>query len=514
MQISVSRRFAAAFLSSTTLFAACICPAAVEGAKQESKPSQNLESKPGGLQKQDNLSSAPSRIDNATAGTFPESEIERLTAAGLGRFSQGDFAGAVAEFTNAMKINPKRGSIYLQRGLAYLELDEFQKALADLNDAYELDKANRLAILVCRGRAFCGLKKYELALLDLNEAIKADPKFVLAYISRADTYLSLQEDEKAFADLEQALNLDPKQARAYFLRARYYKRKNIGKKALEDFSTAVKLDSSFLEKDYALPTQEEQNLRDHFARSLRLGKKQELTAQLIERGMAAERSGEYLEAIREFTDAIGDAPDSLEAYRWRASVYMHMSHFDRAIADLTKAIEISPEDFELYAHRARAFLVCGEIDKAIKDYSKAIEISKNAPSSLYEARGLAYSRLGRSEEAIKDFSKSIEVDPEASTAYADRGLELLVRKEYSAAQKDFSLSIDRGQELAISYKFRGQCKNHLGDKKGALSDLEKAAQLYKSQNDLFGSKQVEKLIAEIKSSSKSFGEKNNKQAGV
>lgn len=445
--------------------------------------------------------SPPSLVDGPTVHSFPDSEIDRLTAAGLGRFSQGDFTGAVAEFTNAIKINPKKGGLYLQRGLAYLELDRYQEALDDLKLAHELDKQNKNAILVCRGRALAGLKKYDLSLADLNEALAIDPKFVLAFISRADTYLSMGEDEKALEDLESALSLDPKQAKAYLLRARYYKHKNKNEQALKDFSTAISLDSSFLEKEYGPQTQAEKELRDHFAKSLKLGKRQELAAQLIERGMAAERSGEYLQAIREFTDALSDSPDSLEAYRWRASLYMHMSSFDHAIHDLSKAITISPNDANLYALRAKAHLEFGQSEKAIEDYSKAIELSQNPPATLFEARGLVYSRLGKSAEAISDFGKSIEIDPKGSTAYADRGLEFIVKKKYKDAIDDFSLSIERQQDLAVCYKFRGQSKQSLGDHKGAIADLEKAAQLYKDRNDLFGSKQVEKMIDSLKKAS-------------
>ncbi|MBX9686273.1 MAG: tetratricopeptide repeat protein [Candidatus Obscuribacterales bacterium] len=445
-------------------------------------------------------SSTPSTVDAPTAKSFPESEVERLTATGLGKFSQGDFQGAVSEFTNAIKINPKRGGLYLQRGLAQLEQENFSAALGDLDTAYELDKGNRLAVLVCRGRAYLGLKKYDAAMADLNTAIAEDPKFVLAFISRADANLAQAKDDEALSDLEQALSLDPKQPKAYLLRARYYKRKNKNELALKDFNTAVSLDSSFLDREYGTPSQAEVELRDHFAKSLKLGKKKELSAQLIERGMAAERSGEYLEAIREFTDAISDTPDSLEAYKWRASVYMHMSYFDRAIIDLNHAIEITPKDANLYALRAKAHLETGQGEKAIADYSKAIELSNKPLASLFEARGLVYSRLGKSSEAIIDFGKSIELDPSASTAYADRGLEYIVHKRYQDAIADFSNSIERGQDLAVCFKFRGQSKNYIGDKKGAVADLEKAAQLYKNQNDLFGSRQVEKMIVELKKS--------------
>lgn len=438
------------------------------------------------------------QLDALTVKSFPESEVERLTATGLGKFSQGDFQGAIQEYTNAIKINPKRGALFLQRGLAFLELENFNKALGDFNSAYELDKGNKVAILVCRGRAFAGLKKYDLSLADLNEAIKEDAKFVLAYISRADTYLNMGDDEKALDDLEHALSLDPKQARAYFLRARYYKHKNKSDEALKDFDTAISLDSSFLDKEYGPSTQAEKELRDHLARSLRLGRKKTLSAELIQRGMAMERTGEYLQAIREFTDAISDNPDSLEAYKWRASVYMHMSAFDQAIADLDTAITISPNDPGLRVIRAKAHLEMGQSAKAIEDYTKAIELSASPPASLYEARGLVYSRQGKSNEALQDFSKSIESDSNGSQAYADRGLEYVVRKKYQEAIADFSNSIARGHDLPICYKFRGQCKQYLGDYKGAVSDLEKAAQFYKDQNDLFGCKQIEKMIANLK----------------
>ena len=83
--------------------------------------------------------------------------------------------------------------------------------------------------------------------------------------------------------------------------------------------------------------------------------------------------------------------------------------------------------------RAKAHLEFGQSEKAIEDYSKAIELSQNPPATLFEARGLVYSRLGKSAEAISDFGKSIEIDPKGSTAYADRGLEFIVKKKYKDA---------------------------------------------------------------------------------
>lgn len=431
-------------------------------------------------------------LDAATVDEFPNSEVSRLTATGLGKFSHGDFAGAANEFSKAISINPKKGELFLQRGLSRLEGEDYTNALVDFNTAYELDKPNRVHVLICRGRTLAALGKNTEALADLDKAIEMEPKIPLSYINRADVYLSEGEDERAIRDLEHALKLDPEQAKAYLVRARYYKKRKENELALKDFNTAVKLDSNLIDFEKGPDCHTTRELREHFSKSLKL--KSDMTAEMVERGMAMERAGEYLGAIKEFTDAISDSPDSLEAYRWRANVYMHMSAFSHAIDDLTSAIAISPDDASLYALRGKAYLEIGKMDHSILDYTKAIAIGKDSLSGLYEARGLVYSRIGNSDKAIADFSKSIELDPKASTAYADRGLEYLLKNQHQQALTDFSASIERGHDLAVSYKFGGQCRHALGDVKGAIADLEKAGQIYKEHNDLFGSRQVEKLI--------------------
>ena len=432
-------------------------------------------------------------LDPATVEEFPESEVSRLTATGLGKFSHGDFEGAANEFSKAISVSPKKGELFLQRGLARLEGEDYKNALVDLNTAYELDKADRVHVLICRGRAFAALGKSNDALADLDKAIEMEPKIPLSYINRADVYLSEGRDEHALADLEHALKLDPEQAKAYLVRARYYKKKKENALALKDFNTAVKLDSSLIDHTVGPDSRTSRELREHFSKSMKI--KSDMTAEMVERGMAMERAGEYLGAIKEFTNAITGSPDSLEAFRWRANVYMHMSAFSHAIEDLTKAIEISPDDASLYALRAKAYLEIGKVDHSILDYTKAIALGKDSLSGLHEARGLVYSRIGDSDKAIEDFSKSIQLEPQHSTAYADRGLEYLLKNRYQDALSDFTASIDRGHDLAVSYKYGGQCRHALGDVKGAIADLEKAGQLYKEHNDLFGSRQVERLVA-------------------
>ncbi len=429
---------------------------------------------------------------------FTESEAERLTAEGLGKFSQADFNGAISSYSAALKLVPTRGGLYLQRGLARIETGDFKNALADLNRALELDRQNRLAILICRGKAFLGLGDNPRAVEDFQEAIKLDPGASLAYIGRAETFLSMGDDDRSLEDLVQALKLDPMQPHAYFLRAQIYKHKKMKDEAMSDLHRAVELDRTYLarDKDLAGPKVDD---GDNLAEIIKLdGKHSVLASKLIGKGLDLERAGDHLSAIKELTEAILASPDSLEAYKWRAELYMSMSSFEMARTDLSSAIKITPADARLFALRAKANLEIGDCDDALKDYSSAIELSSDPPAPLYEARGLVHSRHGDSAKAVADFTKAIDIDPSGSTAYLDRGLEYLVEKQYQKAIDDFTVSIKNANDVTVCYKFRGQARHELGDNSGAISDLEKAAELYAKEHDLFGSKQVSKLIARVK----------------
>jgi len=51
---------------------------------------------------------------------------------------QGDFDGAIAAYTEAIRLNPQDAQPYSGRGRAYLRKDELDKAIADCNKPYRL----------------------------------------------------------------------------------------------------------------------------------------------------------------------------------------------------------------------------------------------------------------------------------------------------------------------------------------------------------------------------------------
>ena len=94
-----------------------------------------------------------------------------------------DFDQAVAEYTEAIRLDPKyvnAGS----RGKAVSGKGDFDKAIADCSDTIQLDPnfgspyGTRATPLVSGGR------EYDKAMADYNEAIRLDPKFAGQYVCR------------------------------------------------------------------------------------------------------------------------------------------------------------------------------------------------------------------------------------------------------------------------------------------------------------------------------------------
>jgi Flp pilus assembly protein TadD len=82
---------------------------------------------------------------------------------------------------------PTRPLAHRQRGLAYIALKQFDKAIGDFNQAQKLD-AKDVEIYYNRGLAYRRLGKNEQAIQDYSEAIKLEPKNAESYNNRANAY--------------------------------------------------------------------------------------------------------------------------------------------------------------------------------------------------------------------------------------------------------------------------------------------------------------------------------------
>jgi tetratricopeptide (TPR) repeat protein len=163
----------------------------------------------------------------------------------FGKDDSGDYRGALADYNQAILINPKYSLAYYNRALLKEnKLNDIKGSLADYNQAILINPKYYLAY---NNRAL--LKESKLndikgSLADYNQAILIKPKYSLAYYNRALLKEKKLSDIKgALADYNQAIIIDPEFSFAYNNRALLKKNKlNDIKGALADYNQAIIID--------------------------------------------------------------------------------------------------------------------------------------------------------------------------------------------------------------------------------------------------------------------------------
>jgi len=132
------------------------------------------------------------------------------------------FDQAVADFTEAIRIDPKATEAYLGRAGLYSQKSDYDPAIADYTQALQLDPKNEEAYTY-RGGLYSQKGKYDEALADFNEALRLNPQCKnvhafrgLLYFTQgvynkenADYDKAVENVDKAIPDIEEAVRLEP-----------------------------------------------------------------------------------------------------------------------------------------------------------------------------------------------------------------------------------------------------------------------------------------------------------------
>jgi tetratricopeptide (TPR) repeat protein len=156
------------------------------------------------------------------------------------KHKEGDLKGAISDYDQAIKLNPKSALAYVGRGAVRYVLGDKQGANTDYNQAISLDPKMAVAYGLRGGyRNSSGDKQG--AIEDFDQAIRLDPKYAFPYFNRGAARYTLGDKQGAIADLNQAISLDPKYVFAYVIRGRI--RHSLGDKqrAIKDFDQAIRL---------------------------------------------------------------------------------------------------------------------------------------------------------------------------------------------------------------------------------------------------------------------------------
>ncbi|MBE8953548.1 MAG: tetratricopeptide repeat protein [Quinella sp. 1Q7] len=241
-------------------------------------------------------------------------------------YDKGDYESVIEICTEAIEFNPYNPFLYGLRGLAYLNLKQYERSDADSDKFKELLPYLKAEIYKERGDNYAQSGQCELAIQNYNKAIEINPNDAefyrdrgIAYVNFAVHYITNKDSERAFANY---------------------------KLAIQDFNKAIKINPNDAVTWGAL-------------------------------GTACSALGQDERAIIDFNRALKLDPKNAEVYFKRGMTYNLMGNFESAISDYTKAIELNPNEGTYRIFRGILYQKIGEYVKAQVDFAKAKQLGFN-----------------------------------------------------------------------------------------------------------------------------------------
>jgi WD40 repeat protein/Flp pilus assembly protein TadD len=154
---------------------------------------------------------------------------------------------AIFHYSRLIDAEPKDVVHYFYRAVAYAEMEQWEKELADCSKILELDPDPDGHAYFHRGMAYSMLNQYDKAVADLTEAIKRKAKDPTRYRRRGDVYLHLHQYDKAAADYTEAIKRESGHWEDWSNRGEAYAALGQWDKAAADFARALKLKADKLD---------------------------------------------------------------------------------------------------------------------------------------------------------------------------------------------------------------------------------------------------------------------------
>jgi len=171
--------------------------------------------------------------------------------------AKGNYIQAIADFNQAIEIDAKTpfsiknplhsypisARIYYNRANTYQKMGNLEQAVSDYNRSIEINSLNP-GSYNNRGIIQAMKNEYDLAVLDFSQAIKSDPGFILAYSNRAALYMERHKYPEAISDFSKAVQIDPNFIEGYYGRAVAYLNMDNLEQASLDFEKVKRLEAS------------------------------------------------------------------------------------------------------------------------------------------------------------------------------------------------------------------------------------------------------------------------------
>jgi len=351
----------------------------------------------------------------AEIGKTPDSKQAQYYL-GMALWSAGNPDSALIHLQKAWKLDSKNADYTNSLGTLYIEKDMTAEATQVFRTGLgrSSSKSNRERYFYGLGKAQMAADSLDSAIVYLMQARELDPKDTKVYVALGDAYSEQKVGSIAIDNYKQAVGLDSTLIEVHYNLAKLYYKERQYNEALAEYRAVIQLDPTYRDAHFQV------------ANLYYLGKR-------------------YAEAIQFGEEVIRTDSSNVELTRILSNSYFDTRDYEKAAATFERLARIDSLNTQECLEWGRSYEALKQSSQAIMALEKAVAMDSTL--DLHSDIGTMLYLEQRYPEAIAHFDKKIQSDPQASSAYFNRGISYIGLKDYKEAANSFR----KGVELKPDY---------------------------------------------------------------
>lgn len=295
-----------------------------------------------------------------------------------------DYVLSIQYFNQVINAKPYLYEPYFYRGLAKINLDDYQGAENDCDAAI---KRNPFVVgaYQIRGLARIRQNKFDGAIEDYRMALKYDPENVVLWHNLTLCHMQKDDYKSAKEDLGKLMAVSPRYTKAFLMRGEVFLKEKDTIQALNDFDKVIEMDRYDPDGWSA-------------------------------RSMIRIQQAKYADAEKDLDQAIHLSAKNAGNYINRALARFHQNNLRGAMSDYDFALDIDPNNFIGHYNRGLLRAQVGDDNRAIEDFDFVLKTEPDNMMATFN-RGLLRAQTGNYRGAINDYSKVIKQYPSFMAGY-------------------------------------------------------------------------------------------------
>ena len=347
----------------------------VASKKLQAKQQSTLPS--GGISVDDHPAPAPT--SQASAGSDAD-----LLQTGFQKMQDGDYTGALSDFTVFHEKNPQSWEVKQHFATLYEQLGLWDEAMHWYTETIRQNPKQALAFNN-RGNIYLEqLEDYGKAYTDFNAAVIADPGLTAARFNRALAAMHLGEYAQAISDLTICIDNNFERAMATGLRG-------ICRVQTANYSDA--------ETDLKVALSTDPENASYWG----------------SHGLCRYHLGDYPEATELMSKALELDPSQLEIQTVRGIAYYFLENYDAAKADFESVVQQNPDYGYAWFYLGLVHKVGGAYEPAVECLVKAYTLEPDL-ADAYAIMGVIAFEQEQYQEAIQFCERALQSEPDNETA--------------------------------------------------------------------------------------------------